>query len=52
MAKKELELENTESKTPALSQEEFEFISKDQAITQDQPEGHDRPYSWIDCAHG
>ena len=38
MAKKELELENTESKAPALSQEEFEFISKDQAITQEQKE--------------
>lgn len=38
MAKKELELENTESKAPALSQEEFEFISKDQAITPEQKE--------------
>ena len=36
MAKEETELENTESKAPALSQEEFEFISKDQAITQEQ----------------
>ena len=36
MAKKETELENTESKAPALSQEEFEFISKDQPITQEQ----------------
>lgn len=38
MAKKETELENTESKAPALSQEEFEFISKDQAITPEQKE--------------
>jgi GGDEF domain-containing protein len=36
MAKKETKLENTESKAPALSQEEFEFISKDQPITQEQ----------------
>ena len=36
MAKKETELENIESKAPALSQEEFDFISKDQAITQEQ----------------
>lgn len=36
MAKKETELENTESKAPALSQEEFQLLSEDQPITQEQ----------------
>ena len=38
MAKEEIELENTESKAPALSQEEFAFISKDQTISQEKKE--------------
>ncbi len=36
MAKKETELENIESKAPALSQEEFQLLSEDQPITQEQ----------------
>ena len=38
MAKEEIELKNTESKAPALSQEEFAFISKDQTISQEKKE--------------
>jgi len=36
MAKEETELENIESKAPALSQEEFQLLSEDQPITQEQ----------------